>query len=99
MFRSDETQDQLPRPRARGKSKVVTTFSDKRERGAVSCIAWLDVSVILAQKLAPRLRDPRRCRLACYIIGSQTNHVGMSPNVMIHVRVYDDGSVGDGNER
>src|SRR5438477_64428 len=44
--RSNETQDQLPRPRARmaAKLKGVATLSGETSRGAVSCIAWLGVS-------------------------------------------------------
>jgi hypothetical protein len=45
---SNETQDQLPRPRAgvrACKLKVLATQSGETERGAVSCIAWLGRSV------------------------------------------------------
>src|SRR5438067_720564 len=43
--RPNETQDQVPRPRARvaAKLKGVATLSGETSRGAVSCIAWLGV--------------------------------------------------------
>src|SRR6266446_8398537 len=57
----NETQDQLPRPRAgvAAKLKGVATLSGETSRGAVSCIAWLGLGV------AALWREKKRTCFCC----------------------------------